>query len=113
MIRICLGDQSPQDRAWGRGLVEIDGEMYKLVLFSGSATEEWTAQLQPILFQEIEEESKIGRAVREELERPPEEVRVINDPLAETMRLLKRTNPELVDSVQVILDGLKGGEKDD
>jgi hypothetical protein len=117
MIRICLGDQSPGDRAWGRGLAEIDGQLYKIALFAGSATEEWSGILQPTLWQVVEEEGsvedgKIMRAIKREMEKPPEETRIY-DPISEIIKGLRRTNPELVDAIQgIITEGLKGGERD-
>jgi hypothetical protein len=117
MIRICLGDQSPGDRAWGRGLAEIDGQLYKIALFAGSATEEWSVILQPTLWQVVEEEGsvedgKISRAIRSELSQPLEEKRVY-DPLEEVLKGLKKTNPDLVSAIQLIVNGVKGGEGDD
>ncbi len=115
MIRVCLGDQSPGDRAWGRGIAEINGELFKVTLFQGSATEEWTAILQPTLWQVVEEEGsvedgKIIKALKREIERPLEERREY-DPFKEVMKGLRRTNPELVDAIQVIVDEVKGGEE--
>jgi hypothetical protein len=106
-MRLCLGDTHQGDRAYGRGLVEIEGEMFKVTLFSGSATEEWSAILQPTTWIEVEDDDKIGRAILREKNKPPEERRATYDPLKEVMRMLESTNPDLVKSIEVVMEGLR------
>jgi len=51
------------DRRW-QGLVEIEGEIYKVTIWPGSATEEWKALLQTAAWVELDE-GKILRAIME------------------------------------------------
>ena len=51
------------DRRW-QGLVEIEGEVYKVTLWPGSATEEWKALLQTAAWVELDGEDKISKAIQ-------------------------------------------------
>ena len=51
------------DRRW-QGLVEIEGEIYKVTLWPGSATEEWKALLQTAAWVELDGEDKISKAIQ-------------------------------------------------
>jgi hypothetical protein len=55
------------DRRW-QGLVDIDGEIYKVTLWPGSTTEEWKALLQTAAWVELDE-GKIPNAITKAKER--------------------------------------------
>ena len=51
-----------EERRW-LGVVEYNGDLYKVILFPGSATTDWQASLQPTSWVEMPLSSKIGEAV--------------------------------------------------
>lgn len=50
-------------RTW-RGMTLIDGNMFKVTLFPGSATQEWGAELGVSTFVELDEEKAIFSAIK-------------------------------------------------
>jgi len=59
-IELALSDV--ETRRW-KGLCLIDGELFKVILFPGSATTDWTVQLTPTLFVECTPENKMTVAI--------------------------------------------------
>jgi hypothetical protein len=51
------------DRRW-QGLVDIDGEIYKVTIWPGSATEEWRALLQTSAWVELDEGKVVDAIVK-------------------------------------------------
>jgi hypothetical protein len=97
------------DDLW-KGLVEIEGELFKVTLWPGSATTEWKASLQPHLFVELTEGQPIANAIEVAKKRLGQDVTQIpsTPPEADLLRMV-RDNPELLKEILEALNGTKEG----
>ena len=59
-IELALVDSD--SRRW-RGLIKVDGEVYGVTLFPGSATEEWRAVVEMGAFVELSEGAPLHKAI--------------------------------------------------
>ena len=95
-------------RSW-RGLVEIDGETFKVTLFPGSATTDWEAVLEIGGWVELSDDSKLTQAIysaytsdQQRGEQP------ISKPQEQAILEALKEHPELLEE---IANALKGGSQ--
>lgn len=104
-IELALFDTDT--RAW-RGLTKIDGEMFKVHLFPGSATKDWEAVLMTGDFVELTPENKIVQAIKKAFD----DYNKVSQPLTrlevDKLAKLVTDNP---DALEEIMRALKGGEE--
>lgn len=104
-IKIVLGESSQDNRWWG--LVEIDGEIYKVTLWIGSAVKPTTALLQTAAWTELTEEGSLFQPIKEAYDQyhhPPEPSHIVTRHSIDQIKNLVVDNPEAADEIAKLLD---------
>jgi len=106
MRKIELALFDADDRRW-MGLTLIDGELFKVNIFPGSATQEWSAVLMTGAFVELTGGDKLTQAI----ERAYDEYSRVGQPLTRSevdkLTELVASKPEALEEIMAVL---KGGE---
>jgi nitrogen fixation protein FixH len=106
-MKVELALSVVEGRVW-KGLTLIDGELFKVSIFPGSATTDWDAEVVPMTYVECDPGNKLAEAIERAVkmwelrEKVPEEdfrvmIRVINE------------HPEMLEEIREALQK-KGGE---
>lgn len=101
-MKIELALSHIESRVWV-GLCLINGELNKVRLFPGSATEDWQAQLQPHLFVELTEGNKLKDAIEREAVASQDVTRSASE-MDKLIRLMEE-HPELEEEIREALEG--------
>jgi hypothetical protein len=101
-MKIELALSHIESRAW-KGLCLIDGELMKVVIFPGSATEEWQAEIQPHLFVELTDGNKLKDAIERASASSQKMTRVASE-MDKLCRLMEE-HPELAEEITKVLRG--------
>lgn len=96
------------ERTW-RGLTMIDGEMFKVTLFPGSATQPWEAELRVASFIELDEEKPLYKAIEKEFNHYINLSHGLTQDENDKMVELIESNPEMMREIQEVLEK-KGGD---
>ena len=97
-MKIELALVETDERRW-MGLVKVEGEVYKIVLFPGSATTEWRAVAMTGAFTGIEENSRLYEPIRKAVE----EFNEVRDEMKdESARYEERMLKELLEDPNLI-----------
>lgn len=88
-----------------RGLVDINGETFKVTLFPGSATKDWEAVLEIGGWVELSDDSKLTQAIEKSytLWNLIEPAAPHNKPQAQEILEALKTHPELLEDITKIL----------
>lgn len=105
-MKIELALSHIESRVWV-GLCLINGELNKVRLFPGSATEDWQAEVQPHLFVELTEGNQLKMAIERAAVASQEMTRSANE-MDKLCRLMEE-HPELAEEIEQVLKG--GGKK--
>lgn len=89
-----------------KGLVEIEGETFKVTLFPGSATKDWEAVLEIGGWVELSDDSKLTQAITQAYTSWQQGEQPISKPQEQAILEALKEHPELL---EVIVNALKGG----
>lgn len=98
------------DRRW-QGLVDINGETFKVVLFPGSATEPWVATLQVGGWVELTSDGRITAAITKAFDEQKRE-HLFLKPQAQGIAEILQGHPELLDEILKAISGKEDSNDD-
>lgn len=98
-IELALSHIEP--RVW-EGLCLIDGELNKVRIFPGSATEDWQAEVQPHLFVELTEGNQLKMAIERAAVASQDVTRSASE-MDKLIRLMEE-HPELEEEIRKVLN---------
>lgn len=90
-----------------KGLTLIDGELFKVNIFPGSATEEWNAVLMTGAFVELTWESKVTQAIERAYDEYIKAGQRLTRSEVNSLTELVANKPEVLEKIMAVL---KGGE---
>jgi hypothetical protein len=106
-MKIELALSAVESRVW-KGLTMIDGELFKVSIFPGSATTDWEAEVAPHLYVECTPGNKMTEAI----ERAFKIWEIRRDVSEDEFRMMVRVineHPEMLEEIREALQK-KGGE---
>jgi hypothetical protein len=102
-LKVELALSHIEQRVWV-GLCLVDGELMKVRIFPGSATEDWQAELQPHLYVELSE-GKLKEAIeRAKVDYDSSQNLTCSSEMEKLCRLVEE-HPEVVDEIRKVLNG--------
>jgi len=103
-MKIELALFNTDERKW-EGMVMVEGELFKVTIFPGSATEEWKAVLMTGAFVELTPENKLTQAIEVAYGEYNKPYQTLKRSEVDELAKLVAEKPEMLEEIMEILKG--------